>query len=77
MRLEDVRRVMQAHPHLDSDYKKGMSVEEGIKLAIRCLKSAMAREPSVGEGADIYVVKKGEVKQVLAQEAVYELKEKK
>lgn len=69
--------VMQAHPHLDSEYKKGMSIEDGIKLAIRCLKSAMTREPSVGEGADIYVVKKDEVKQVLAQEAVYEFKDKK
>lgn len=69
--------IKQAHPILDSEYKKGMSVEEGIKLAVKSIKASMMREPSVGEGVDIYVVRKGEITQVSEQEASYELKEKK
>ncbi len=65
---------MQAHPILDSEYKKGISVEEGIRLAAKCIKASMGREPSVGGGIDIYTVRKGEVKPVLAQEASYEFK---
>ncbi len=65
---------MQAHPILDSEYKKGMTIDEGIKLAVKCIRASMGREPSVGEGIDVYVVKKGDIKQVLEQEAVYELK---
>ena len=66
---------MQAHPILDSEYKEGMSLEEGIKLVAKCIKASTGREPGVGNGVDIYTVKKGEIKQVLAKETVYELKD--
>lgn len=66
---------MQAHPILDSEYKKGMSIEEGIKLAVKCLKASMGREPSVGGGIDIYIVKKEEVKEFSNQESFLEFKE--
>ena len=62
--------IMQAHPILDSEYKKNMSTDEGIALATKCIKAAIAREPSVGAGIDIYTVKKGEIKQVVDKEAV-------
>ena len=62
--------IMQAHPILDTEYKKGMSIEDGIILATKCIKAAMAREPSVGSGIDIYTVKRGEVRQVVDKEAV-------
>jgi proteasome beta subunit len=65
---------MQAHPILDSEYKKGMSVEEGVKLATKCIRASMGREPSVGGGIDIFTVKKGEVKSIVAQDAVTEFK---
>lgn len=68
---------MQAHPLLDSEYKKNMSVDEGIKLATKCIRASMGREPSVGGGIDVYVVRKGEVKQVVQEEAVIEFREKK
>lgn len=67
--------IMQAHPILDSEYKKDINIEEGIKLAIKCIKAATTREPSVGDGIDIYTIKSGEVKQVLDQEFFYELKQ--
>lgn len=62
--------IMQAHPILDSEYKKNMTLDEGIALASKCIKATTAREPGVGSGMDIYVVKKGEIKQVADKEAV-------
>ena len=51
-----------------------MLLEEGKKLALKCIKASMGRDPSVGEGVDIYTIKKGEVKQILEQEAQTEFK---
>ncbi len=62
--------IMQAHPILDADYKKNMTFEEGIAMAKKCIKAAAGREPSVGTGMDIYMVKKGEIKQVVDRETV-------
>ncbi len=69
--------IMQAHPILDSDYKKDMSVEEGIKLATKCIRASMGRDPSVGEGMDVYVVKPGEIKQVVSHISDIQFKEDK
>lgn len=66
--------IMQAHPILDSEYKKGMSLDEGVKLAIKCIRASTGRDPAVGEGIDIYTIKKGEIKQVIDQKFSYELK---
>ena len=41
-----------------------------MALVTKCIKAAMAREPSVGAGIDIYTVKKGEIKQVVDKEAI-------
>jgi proteasome beta subunit len=67
---------MQAHPILDSEYRKDMSTKEGIDLAVKCIKTSLGREPSVGDGLDVYVVKDGEVKEVMNKEIHSELKDK-
>ncbi len=59
--------MMQAHPILDSDYKKGMSVEEGINLAKKAINAAMNRDPASGEGMDIFVVRKDGIEEVSKQ----------
>ena len=69
--------IMQAHPILDSEYKKGMSLEEGINLAIKCIKAATGRDPGVGAGVDIYVIKKDKIEQVIDQNLISELKDAK
>lgn len=66
--------MVQVNPILDSDYHKNISIEEGIKLAKKCIKASMGRDPGTGEGIDIYVVKKGEVEPVLTQKTVLEFK---
>lgn len=69
--------ISQAHPILDMEYRKNMSIDEAIVMVTKCIKAATAREPSVGAGMDIYVVKKGEIKQVADKEAIVSFESKK
>ncbi|MSS74319.1 hypothetical protein EXS72_01630 [Candidatus Pacearchaeota archaeon] len=62
--------IMQAHPILDTEYKKNMGFEEAIALAKKCIRATAGREPSVGTAMDIYLVKKGEIKQLVDREVV-------
>lgn len=66
--------MLQAHPILDAEYKKDMSIEEGIKLAKKCINASTKRDPASGLGIDIYVVKQGDIKQVLTQQISTEIK---
>lgn len=68
---------LQAHAILDSEYKSNITLAEATELAIKCLKTTMGREPGVGEGFDIYTIKKGEIKQILAKDFVFEVRDKK
>jgi len=67
--------MVHANPILDSDYKKDINLEEGIKLAKRCINASIKRDPASGEGLDIYIVKEKEIKQVVKQEIVPEFKD--
>jgi proteasome beta subunit len=68
--------IMQAHPILDSEYKPNMSTKDGIDLVVKCIKASLGREPSVGDGLDVYIVKGGEIKEVLSKEFISELRDK-
>jgi proteasome beta subunit len=59
--------MIQVNPILDSDYKKDLSIDEGIKLVKKCINASMNRDPASGDGMDIYIVKLGEIKQILSQ----------
>jgi len=67
----------QAHPILDSEYKEGMTIEQGKDLAIKSIKASLKREPSVGDGIDIYVVKNKKIEEVMSQEIYSEFKQEK
>lgn len=41
---------------LEALYKKGMTQEEGIKLAQRAIMAALQRDPSTGNGIDVWVI---------------------
>jgi proteasome beta subunit len=69
--------MMQADAILDSDYKKDMPLNQGIDLAVKCIKASAGRDPGVGEGIDIYVIKKDKIEQVLDKKFSYELKDNK
>lgn len=53
---------------LERQYKKNMTVEEGIELAKEALKSSLERDPASGNGIDIFVVTKDGIKQVVSLE---------
>ncbi len=69
--------MREANSILDSEYDKSITIEQGIKLAIKCMKASMGREPSVGDGIDIYTIKDREIKEALSKKVELELINKK
>ena len=67
--------MTHVNPILDSDYKKGLSIEEGIELAKKCINASMGRDPGTGAGMDIYVVKKDKIEKISSQKVVIEYKD--
>ena len=53
---------------LERQWKKDMSVEEGIELAKEALKSSTQRDINSGYGVDIFVITKEGIKKVVEQE---------
>ena len=58
---------------LERQYKKDLSVKEGIELAIESIKSSSERDTASGCGIDVFTITKDEIKHVSKQkvEAVY------
>ncbi len=58
---------------LEKEYKPGMTIEEGIKLATKAIQVAIERDPASGSGVDVFTVTKEGIRQVsnLKSEAVY------
>lgn len=49
---------------LEKNYKKDLSVEEGIELAIDAIKAASERDTASGEGVDVFKITKEGIEQV-------------
>lgn len=60
----------------DVDYREGMSIEEGIKLAKKVFEATRGRQPGVGDGFDVFVIKSKEIKKISSQKIVSELKDR-
>lgn len=58
---------------LDVDYDSKMNVEDGVKLAIKTFNATKGRQPGVGDGIEIYVIKKDDIQKVLSQKVASEL----
>ncbi|MBS3169692.1 proteasome subunit beta [Candidatus Woesearchaeota archaeon] len=58
-----------AYGVLETQYKEGLSVEEGIKLAVRCVNTALQRDSASGNGVTVVVVTELGIKKVLQKEA--------
>jgi len=67
--------MVHCNPILDSDYKKGLTLEEGTALAKKCIMASMGRDPASGEGIDIYTVTKDKIEQVSKQKIELTLKD--
>ncbi|MFH1249170.1 MAG: proteasome subunit beta [archaeon] len=59
--------MINCNPILDSEYKPNLSMQEGIKLALKCINSSMKRDPASGEGIDVYTIKKDSINQEIQQ----------
>jgi proteasome beta subunit len=59
---------------LERQYKKEMSVKEGVELATECLKSSIERDPGSGNGIDVFAITKDGVKHVVSEEIVPQYK---
>jgi proteasome beta subunit len=61
---------------LERQYKKGLSVKEGIELAKEALKSSTSRDEGSGNGIDIYSITKDGIKKEVAQEILPQFKDR-
>ena len=58
---------------LETLYKKGLSVDEGVKLAAKGINAAVQRDIASGNGIDIYRLTKDGVKKVFTKELDYRI----
>ena len=61
-----------AYGYLESSYKEGMELKEGVKLAVKALSSAISRDVFTGDGIVVYVIDKKGYKK-LSEDEVKEL----
>lgn len=61
---------------LERQYKKGISVKEGVELAKESLLASIQRDSASGNGIDIFTITKGGIQKVVEKEISGELKEK-
>lgn len=57
-----------AYGVLESTWKKNLTEEEGLKVAITALKTATSRDTATGDGMDVAVVNKKGVRRMTAEE---------
>ncbi len=65
--VSDGSGSMMAYGVLDSLYAKGISVADGIKLAVKAVNAAIQRDIASGEGIDIFTITKEGVKKALTK----------
>ena len=53
---------------LETLYKKGLSVDEGVKLAAKGINAAVQRDIASGNGIDIVTITKDGIKKVFSKE---------
>ncbi|PJE81833.1 proteasome subunit beta [Candidatus Pacearchaeota archaeon CG10_big_fil_rev_8_21_14_0_10_32_42] len=52
---------------LERQYKKGLTIKEGVELAKEAIKSSTQRDMASGNGIDVYTIAKNEIKQVVSE----------
>jgi proteasome beta subunit len=57
-----------AYSILDSDYKKGLSKDQAVNLAIKAINAAIQRDNASGNGIDVMLITKKGVEKVLTKE---------
>jgi len=65
--MSDGSGFMMALGVLDTLYEQNLSVQEGMKLAIKAINASMQRDAATGEGIDVVTITKEGVKKVLTR----------
>ena len=65
--IADGSGFMMALGVLDTLYVKDLSIQEGIKLAVKAISAAMQRDAATGEGLDVVTITKEGAKKVLTK----------
>ena len=60
---------------LERQYKKGLSVKEGVSLAVEAIKSSTQRDTGSGHGIDVFTITKSGISKVISQEILPEYRE--
>ncbi len=55
---------------LESMYKKGLTMEEGVKLAVKAINTALQRDPNSGNGIDVITITEKGVETVFEKELI-------
>lgn len=58
---------------LETQYKKDMSIEEGVTLAVKSINAAIQRDSASGNGIDVFKITKNGVERVMSQKLKAEL----
>jgi len=58
---------VMAYGVLETLWKKDMSVDDGVKLAIKCINAAVQRDIASGNGLDVWTITKDGAKNVVAR----------
>jgi len=59
---------------LERQYKKDLSIEQGVELAKESLKASTQRDPASGNGIDVFSITKEGIKQVVSEEILPQYK---
>lgn len=59
---------VMAYGVLETLYKKDMTVDEGVKLAVKCINAAIRRDSSSGDGLDVVTITKDGMKKVFSKD---------
>lgn len=57
-----------ALPIIESKWKKGINVQEGIQLAVEAINAAQLRDSASGSGFDVYTVTKDGLKKIVTKD---------
>lgn len=55
---------------LESTYKKGLTIEEGVKLVVKAINTAIQRDPNSGNGIDVITITEKGVETVFEKELI-------
>ncbi|MBN1156528.1 proteasome subunit beta [Candidatus Woesearchaeota archaeon] len=66
---------VMAYGVLETLYREKMSIDEGIKLAVKSINAALQRDSASGGGIDVVTITKDGVKKVLKKELEYRVEQ--